>query len=382
VKKKSPLVIFTALTMRLFLLNILLLFSCEFVSQISTSGCTLSGGMSIYSACNNGQGCASGCDLTAYSWFGQQCNGTAFTGNCFSVTGTGGQQSMSTNIVLPAGCIANFTAEFKQRAGACNNAGADGGDKLGINTNSISGTNVYTCIGGVDNGSVNPTGCNGGANADISISGSQNGGNLYIWGNANRSDEIITYTITLSGSCGTNCNAVLPVSLSSLYAKVIDHKIIVYWNVATEKDVDYYSLERSEDGLNFLEITRVKSIVSLAGNSNLSYRATDHTPNSGLNYYRVRNYDNNGTTSVSSTVAIILDNSGSEYLFVNQKNNLLEIFLSEPADYILLFDICGRETMRSEIHQNKSIVAVDGLPPGIYLIGTNTKSILKKVLIY
>ncbi|GIV27963.1 MAG: hypothetical protein KatS3mg027_1777 [Bacteroidia bacterium] len=146
--------------------------------NVFTQNVCITGGMSIYNECNNGQGCTGGCDLTEFSWFGAMCNCTSFSGNCFGASGSGGQQQKSTIITIPAGCSSTLSASFRQRCNSngcnncgtncsnnatncssttgCGNSGLDGGDNFSIegsaaptSTNMIthSGTPLYSQSG-------------------------------------------------------------------------------------------------------------------------------------------------------------------------------------------------------------------------------------------
>ncbi|MBS1651416.1 MAG: hypothetical protein JSU07_05320 [Bacteroidetes bacterium] len=284
--------------------------------------------MGIYNACNNGQGCTGGCNLTAYSWFGAMCNGTSNNGNCFGATASGGQQTMQTSFSLPPGCTANFTTEFIKRGGSCPNSGMDGGDLLGVNSLASYGTNLYTCTGGNDNGTINPSGCTGTSNADVSISGMQTGGVIMFWGSSNRSDEIITFTINLSGTCGTNCNAVLPITLKDFYAQPNSSDIDIRWYIEKENNVDYYVVERSSDALNFELLNKVASISKSAGNYNLNYSLRDYFPLVGLNYYRLSEVDKSGSVQKSKIITINFIPNANNTIWINQSDEKIIVNFS------------------------------------------------------
>lgn len=79
------------------------------------------------------------------------------------------------------------------------------------------------------------------------------------------------------------------------------------WITVSEQNNDYFSLERSWDGVHFEIITKQKG----AGNSNftLHYFYTDKSvSNSGYErvYYRLKQTDFNGAYTYSSTIVIPL----------------------------------------------------------------------------
>ena len=96
---------------------------------------------------------------------------------------------------------------------------------------------------------------------------------------------------------------VLPVVLSSFTAALNSEKVVqLNWSTASEKDNDYFTIERSADGFNFTELMKVKG----AGNSNkmLSYAKTDIHPLVGNSYYRLKQTDYNGKSETFRTVSI------------------------------------------------------------------------------
>ncbi|MER2999025.1 T9SS type A sorting domain-containing protein [Pontibacter populi] len=94
----------------------------------------------------------------------------------------------------------------------------------------------------------------------------------------------------------------LPVELISFKAKSEQNKAILTWVTASEKDNDRFEVERSQDGKNFSKIGEV------AGNGTssrkLNYSFTDNRPATGVNYYRLRQVDYDGTAEFSKTIAV------------------------------------------------------------------------------
>ncbi len=320
--------------------------------QISVSGCTLNGGMSLGSLCANG--CLAGCDLTAYNYFGTpQCNGTGISSSCST-------QIKSTTFTLPAGCMATGSAEFKVRSG-CASSGADGGDNLTV-----------TGVGGTSTGL--PYNVTGASNANLIANFTKTGGSLTIQLTADRRDEIVTWTITLSGTCGTNCNMVLPITLTNFYAKPNESSVGLNWHVATEENVNYYLIERSVDGLNFLPTSTVKSIASNAGKFNLDYNTTDFSPKNGINYYRLINVDNDGSKNYNKTIMVNFNQTHSSSVWVNQteKNIIVSFEPNFTNKTFYLMDMNGKKIGEyKNLNTELNYFTIDklNLPLGLYVIG-------------
>jgi len=82
------------------------------------------------------------------------------------------------------------------------------------------------------------------------------------------------------------------------------------WQTATETNNDYFTVLRSTDGLSFSSLTYMEG----AGNSNspLSYSYTDANPLPGINYYKIRQTDFDGTTDYSHIVAVEVHQEGRQ----------------------------------------------------------------------
>lgn len=95
----------------------------------------------------------------------------------------------------------------------------------------------------------------------------------------------------------------LPVVLSSFSANVnTENKVQLNWATASEKGNDYFTIERSADGKEFNELTRIKG----AGNSNnlLRYSYLDKSPLNGNSYYRLIQTDYNGKSQTFKIVPV------------------------------------------------------------------------------
>ncbi|TAE47522.1 MAG: T9SS C-terminal target domain-containing protein [Bacteroidetes bacterium] len=146
-----------------------------------------------------------------------------------------------------------------------------------------------------------------------------------------------------------------PVELLSFEANVREAEVELSWVTAWERDNDYFTVERSQDGQTFETLGYVPG----TGNSTVpvSYQLTDAKPYSGLSYYRLLQTDLNGMTSVSDQVEVFIDpavagfgmqvypnpSEGSETLTV-------EYTLLQAGQVILeVFDGQGRQTLHNSL---------------------------------
>jgi hypothetical protein len=95
---------------------------------------------------------------------------------------------------------------------------------------------------------------------------------------------------------------VLPIELLSFSAKFNGEAVAINWETATEINNDYFSIERSANGIDFTEIMVVRG----AGNSNAisSYTINDKEPVSGTSYYRLKQTDYDGQSETFKAVMV------------------------------------------------------------------------------
>jgi hypothetical protein len=124
-------------------------------------------------------------------------------------------------------------------------------------------------------------------------------------------------------------NPPLPIELISFSANPDEQHIVLEWITASERNNDYFVIERSTDALIFNEIGRINSI----GNSTtlLSYRHEDHDVLQGVRYYyRIKQVDFDGTYANSEIVSAILS---------IRKDIIVGPFIPNPATLTTLLNV-------------------------------------------
>ena len=176
-------------------------------------------------------------------------------------------------------------------------------------------------------------------------------------------------------------NTVLPIELTSFSATCDGHSTLVEWATASEKNNDYFSLERSDDAINFVEIARIAG----AGNSivSLDYSYTDFGVHGGDNYYRLVQVDYDGTRTASEIiVANCSDMPTEEPEVVAYPNPFdsdltveLENFGDRPAR-IDVYDVLGRLVYTEEVaapqNDYQTVLHLGGLSDATYTVRVAT----------
>lgn len=94
-----------------------------------------------------------------------------------------------------------------------------------------------------------------------------------------------------------NINLPLPIEMVSFDAEVDSCQVKLTWSTIFEINNDYFSVESSVDGINWIELGEVEG----AGNSSwlIHYFFEDKQPSTGMNFYRIKQTDVNGVFSYS-----------------------------------------------------------------------------------
>jgi hypothetical protein len=158
----------------------------------------------------------------------------------------------------------------------------------------------------------------------------------------------------------------LPIELQSLKAKNNGASNLISWVTASEKGNASFSIESSSDGIHFTGIGTVKG--SGTTNEERSYNFSDETPLS-MSYYRLRQTDNNGETSVSKIVSVSREKGATArfYPSVTKDEVTIELPNDTPAN-ISISNIMGQTVMTKTGMTGTSNLNINGLSAGTYFL--------------
>ncbi|WP_310395423.1 T9SS type A sorting domain-containing protein [Hymenobacter sp.] len=95
----------------------------------------------------------------------------------------------------------------------------------------------------------------------------------------------------------------LPVELTRFGAVLQNEGVRLSWETASEKNCDYFAVERSANGRAFEAVTQVPG--SGTSTQKRTYAALDAAPLPGVSYYRLRQVDNDGTPHFSPVATVV-----------------------------------------------------------------------------
>jgi hypothetical protein len=129
-----------------------------------------------------------------------------------------------------------------------------------------------------------------------------------------------------------SCSFALPVELLSFQYQHKDKGVELSWETATETQNDFFTIERSYDGLVWEAIHKVegaKYSTSLQNYSFLDYPKTNKT----VIYYRLKQTDLDGTENLSHILAVKLNDSARNSLLTFPNPTTNQIQISGDSDF-------------------------------------------------
>ena len=220
------------------------------------------------------------------------------------------------------------------------------------------------------------------ANATSAVSGQ-----VYVLLVTNYAGIVQTIDLKSSGTSvgSTNCNIVpspLPIELVSFEATLTEGKqVLLNWITSTEKNNDYFEIQRSDDAYNWTVIGIQKGL----GNSVIlkNYQFTDKEPYSSISYYRLKQIDFDKTFTYSKVVSVDMASlpESISNLHPNPTKDIVNFNwkASKKGNIIIeLLDYKG-ETVYSDLKQveegiNSLMLDVGEYKNGIYLLKITSQS--------
>jgi len=165
---------------------------------------------------------------------------------------------------------------------------------------------------------------------------------------------------------------ILPIELIDFYGTQDGSKNNLVWKVASEKNVAQYIVEKSEDGNNFKELTRINSSHYESGNG--SYSCIDEDPFARTTYYRLGTLEDNYKINYYRMIDVDRDNKeGQSLVYQNNDDLILEFKNAVPKETSLqLYDLTGKLLADISVRSAQTKINTMIFAEGIYFIKINT----------
>lgn len=162
----------------------------------------------------------------------------------------------------------------------------------------------------------------------------------------------------------------LPITLLTFDLKVDDNNDIkLMWTTAQETENDYFTIERSANGLDWEEVTKVPG----SGNrkTETSYVEYDRNPLWGKSYYRLRQTDFDGASTHFNVRSVVVNKTFADVV-VYPVPTRDELHIEYPSSEKIVFklsDQLGREySINPVIDKGGAKIPISSIPPGVYFL--------------
>ncbi|HXU25648.1 MAG TPA: T9SS type A sorting domain-containing protein [Bacteroidia bacterium] len=221
----------------------------------------------------------------------------------------------------------------------------------------------------VDNGSILVSGDLQATN-NVTLSGT---GSAAVAGSSSTSNGATVFGG--QGNC-TNCSFTsstpLPIELLYFNAKSATTEVNLSWGTITETNNNYFTIEKSKDGINF-DVLRDLKTEAKNGNSTtaLNYKMVDEKPYEGISYYRLKQTDFNGKYKYYDMKQVNV--SAKTFVSVYPNPAVSDVLINTSEDYagadVKIMDALGREVISEKISAtNLTTINTTTLLSGVYYV--------------
>jgi hypothetical protein len=200
---------------------------------------------------------------------------------------------------------------------------------------------------------------------------------------ASSTSHTLTFDGTVAGTCGLivddialNFVSALPVELTHFTTKLNDIGMVdISWATAMELNNDFFSVERSTDGINWTVLEEIPG----AGNAStvINYTTVDLTPVDGVSYYRLKQTDFDGQFTYSNVNTVQITNRRLTITaFPNPTKGQITIKKAKMDQSFKLYNSVGQDVTShfgTVTAPERFNLDLTNLPTGIYKIKVGDK---------
>jgi hypothetical protein len=167
----------------------------------------------------------------------------------------------------------------------------------------------------------------------------------------------------------------LPVKLTAFSGKKSETTSVLKWTTASEQNNNRFDIQHSEDGINYITIGSVTG--SNYSVKTIEYSYIDNSPVNGVNYYRLKQVDNDDKATLSNVISINFAEKvkaavtaapipADDFITVSFNN------ISSVAAKITIMDMVGKTMYTESIIADETYytfpIQVDSFKSGVYFM--------------
>ncbi len=176
-------------------------------------------------------------------------------------------------------------------------------------------------------------------------------------------------------------NAPLPVNLISFNLEKNNNTIVLNWITNSEKDNHGFEIEKSLNGKKFEKVAYINAKNTLSEKNNYEY--FDQSPSDGINYYRLKQIDLDGTFEYSPIKSINYESKIEITMYPNPAQNQLFFEGVKNGSKIEILNLSGKNIYTNSNYTLNTLVDIRHFNDGIYFvkITNGNNSIFRKFIV-
>jgi hypothetical protein len=171
----------------------------------------------------------------------------------------------------------------------------------------------------------------------------------------------------------------LPLRLNGFKASFNNGAAALTWNTSNEVNVQGFEVERSTDARNFVKVGTVAAL----NNSVANYQFSDVTVASGVNYYRLKMIDKDGSYSFSGTLSLIGKSFNSIGVYPNpvKGSAIITHTKAEEGARLRITNANGQIVANHplQLGATQTALTTENLLAGIYIISIENKAFQQSI---
>jgi hypothetical protein len=171
--------------------------------------------------------------------------------------------------------------------------------------------------------------------------------------------------------------AALPVTLLSFTGEYANNLVTLNWSTAQEQQNKAFEVQYSADGYTFEAIGTVPGKINSTLVNHYTFNTTRYRD--GKNYYRLKQVDVDGHSTISSVVTIQINQQAVITLAPNPASTRLNLSVQQPVSsrlQLTLTTLTGQQVWTTRLASNSSNLTMNlpALTKGVYVVAiTNSK---------
>lgn len=211
------------------------------------------------------------------------------------------------------------------------------------------------------------------------VTGMATGANYkFVWTTSAGCMDTVVVRVPMASSCTP-----LPVTLSSFEVAGRSSYAALSWKSSAEIDLLQYEVERSNDAINWQQLTIVKSSGSSIGGA---YDYNDHNPYDGRNYYRLKMVDRDGSYAYSPVRNVAFASGQASYDYTMKPNparDFLQVDMDRPlntAGVITITNSVGQVVVRQALNNGstQAVLNLSSISKGFYIVSLEIGGMVQK----